>query len=382
MKILLVIDQFNDSNNGTTISARRFAEGLEKNGHKVEILSTGNANNSYKLKEVALPPGISHIIKSQGMTFAMPNSKVFDKALKDVDIVQFYMPFLMSRAALKKVEELNIPRTAAFHVQPENITYTIGLGTNKKINDGIYSFYRNNFYNRFNHIHCPSNFIANQLKNHGYTAKMHVISNGVDSAFKYLKTDKNEKPDNLKDKFVISMIGRYSNEKRQDVLIEAISKSKYSDKIQLILAGNGPKKDAYMKLGRKLKNPPIMKFYKQEHLINMLKVTDLYVHTADAEIEAISCIEAFACGNVPIIANSENSATPQFALDENSLFIHGNSDDLARKIDFWIDNPTYKKEMELKYAKSAENYRIENRIREIEGMFEDEISERGKGTHS
>ena len=28
MKILIVIDQFDDANNGTTISAKRFAEGL------------------------------------------------------------------------------------------------------------------------------------------------------------------------------------------------------------------------------------------------------------------------------------------------------------------------------------------------------------------
>ena len=42
------------------------------------------------------------------------------------------------------------------------------------------------------------------------------------------------------------------------------------------------------------------------------------MHSADAEIEAISCIEAFACGNVPIIANSPNSATKQFALVKES----------------------------------------------------------------
>lgn len=376
MKILLVIDQFNDSNNGTTISARRFAEGLEKRGHKVSVLSVGKSTeNNYGLKEIPLPVGISHIVKSQGMAFAMPDSKVFEKALQDVDIVHFYLPFVLSRKVLKKVEELNISRTAAFHMQPENVTYTIKLGTSHLANDSIYTFYRNIFYNRFNHIHCPSNFIAEQLKNHGYSAKMHVISNGVDSCFQYIKT---EKPEELKDKFVITMIGRYSNEKRQDVLIDAISKSKYSNKIQLVLAGKGPKEKSYEKLGKELKNPPIMKFYKQEELINLLGFTDLYVHSADAEIEAISCIEAFACGNVPIIANSSNSATPQFSLHENSLFVPGNSQDLANKIDFWIENPELKEKMEVEYSKSAENYRLESSICKIERMFEDEISERRK----
>lgn len=374
MKILIVIDQFDNSNNGTTISARRFAQGLQKAGHEVYVVSTGNNKNEYKfnLKELPLPPGISHIIKSQGMSFAIPNTEILEKAISSVDIVHFYMPFFISKSGLKICEKLHVPHTAAFHVQPENITYSIGLGTNTKINDMIYTHYRDSFFNRFTHIHCPSEFIASELKKHGYTAKLHVISNGVDDDFKYY--GKQKLPE-FQNKFVITMIGRYSNEKRQDVLIDAIYKSKYSKNIQLVLAGKGPKESKYAKLGEKLPNPPIMKFYDKNSLIDLLKSTDLYVHSADAEIEAISCIEAFACGNVPIISNSPNSATKQFALTEESLFEAGNSTDLANKIDFWIENEDYRKEFEIKYSQSADKYRLSNSIKKIEEMFEDAIGE-------
>ena len=374
MKILIVIDQFDNSNNGTTISARRFAKGLQEAGNEVYVVSTGDNQNEYKfnLKELPLPPGISHIIKSQGMSFAIPNTEILEKAISSVDVVHFYMPFFISKAGLKICEKLNVPHTAAFHVQPENITYSIGLGTKTKVNDFIYTHYRDTFFNRFTHIHCPSQFIADELKKHGYTAKLHVISNGVDDEFKYYPK---EKLPEFKDKFVITMIGRYSNEKRQDVLIEAISKSKYANKIQLVLAGKGPKQEKYQKLGKVLPNPPVMKFYPTDELIDLLKSTDLYVHSADAEIEAISCIEAFACGNVPIIANSKNSATKQFALVKESLFEAGNSNDLANKIDFWIEHEDYRKEMEIKYSKHAKNYRLKNSIVKIEEMFNDAIRE-------
>ena len=374
MKILIVIDQFDNSNNGTTISARRFAKGLQEAGNEVYVVSTGDNQNEYKfnLKELPLPPGISHIIKSQGMSFAIPNTEILEKAISSVDVVHFYMPFFISKAGLKICEKLNVPHTAAFHVQPENITYSIGLGTKTKVNDFIYTHYRDTFFNRFTHIHCPSQFIADELKKHGYTAKLHVISNGVDDEFKYYPK---EKLPEFKDKFVITMIGRYSNEKRQDVLIEAISKSKYANKIQLVLAGKGPKQEKYQKLGKVLPNPPVMKFYPTDELIDLLKSTDLYVHSADAEIEAISCIEAFACGNVPVIANSKNSATKQFALVKESLFEAGNSNDLANKIDFWIEHEDYRKEMEIKYSKHAENYRLKNSIVKIEEMFNDAIRE-------
>lgn len=374
MKILIVIDQFDNSNNGTTISARRFAKGLQDRGNEVYIVSTGDKKDEYKfnLKELPLLPGISHIIRSQGMSFAIPDTEVLEEAIASVDVVHFYMPFWLSKVGLKICEKKNVPHTTAFHVQPENITYSIGLGTNTKVNDFIYTHYRDSFFNRFTHIHCPSEFIANELKNHGYTAKLYVISNGVDDDFKYYEK---EKLPEFKDKFVITMIGRYSGEKRQDVLIDAISKSKHLDKIQLILAGKGPKEEKYKKLGKALSNPPIMQFYDKENLIKLLKSTDLYVHSADAEIEAISCIEAFACGNVPIIANSPNSATKQFALVSESLFEAGNSTDLASKIDFWIENESYRKEMEYKYAQSAEKYRLKNSIIKMEEMFKDAIRE-------
>ena len=374
MKILIVIDQFDNSNNGTTISARRFAKGLQESGNEVYVVSTGDKKDEYKfnLKELPLPPGISHIVKSQGMSFAIPNTEILEKAISNVDIVHFYMPFFISKAGLKICEKLKVPHTAAFHVQPENITYSIGLGTKTRVNDFIYTHYRDSFFNHFTHIHCPSKFIANELKKHGYTAKLHVISNGVDEEFKYYGK---EKLPEFKDKFVISMIGRYSNEKRQDVLIDAVSKSKYSNKIQLVLAGKWPKEAKYKKLGENLVNSPIMRFYNTEDLINLLKSTNLYVHSADAEIEAISCIEAFACGNVPIIANSPNSATKQFALVKESLFEAGNSTDLANKIDFWIEHEDYRKEMEVKYSKCADNYRLKDSIKKMEEMFEDAIRE-------
>ena len=378
MKILIVIDQYDGANNGTTISARRFVKYLRKNGNTVKVLSTGQKEiDKYVLKEVKLIPIAKQIIKSQGMTFAKVDKEILEKAIKEADIVHFYMPFKLSIEGMKIAKKLNKPMTAAFHVQPENITSTLKLGDNETINNKIYELFRDKFYNNFTHIHCPSNFIANQLKEHGYKGKLHVISNGIEKDFKYNKT---EKPEEYKEKIIITMVGRLSEEKRQDLLIEAVKKSKYSEKIQLIFAGKGPKKRTYVKLGKELKNEPIFEFYKKDDLKNILSFTDIYVHTADAEIEAISCIEAFATGLVPIIANSNKSATTQFALDERSLFKAGNSEDLAKKIDYWLENEQERKNMEKIYAKQAEKYRIENSIEKIEEMLKEEIDERRSKT--
>ena len=375
MKILIVIDQYDNLSNGTTISAKRFVEGLRKDGNEVQILSTGkDEENKFGLKTYKFPKVIDKYFKANEMVFAKPDEEVMREIFKNQDVIHFYMPFALARKGVKIAEEMHIPHTTAFHVQPENITYAVGLGTNQLINDKIYTYFRT-YYNKFRHIHCPSKFIANQLENHGYTAKLHVISNGVDEDFKF---DRKEKPEELKDKFIITMVGRYSPEKRQDVLIDAIKKSKYSDKIQLILGGKGQCYEKYKEQSKDLKNPPIMQFFEKNDLANVLSYTDLYVHSADAEIEAISCLEAIACGNVPIISNSNESATVQFALNDKSLFEHGNSEDLAKKIDYFIENPDYLAKMRKEYAEFANKFRIENSIKLMEEMFEEEIEDYGK----
>ena len=372
MKILIVIDQYDNLSNGTTISAKRFVDGLRKDGNEVQILSTGkDEEDKVSLKTYKFPKIIDKYFKANEMVFARPDEEVMRNVFKDQDVIHFYMPFRLAKKGVKVAEEMHIPHTTAFHVQPENITYAVGLGTNHIINDKIYTYFRN-YFNKFRHIHCPSNFIANRLKEHGYTAKLHVISNGVGEEFKY---NRKEKPEELKDKIVITMVGRYSPEKRQDVLIDAIKKSKHENKIQLVLAGKGLCYEQYEKQGENLTNKPILKFYPKDELVDLLSYTDIYVHSADAEIEAISCLEAIACGNVPIISNSNESATVQFAMDEDSLFEHGNSDDLARKIDYFLDNPKILEEKRKAYSEFANKFRIENSVKLMEEMFREEIED-------
>lgn len=373
MKILLVIDQFDAANNGTTISAKRFANHLREHGNEVRVISTGaEAENKYVVAEWKLPIG-EKLIKAQGMAFAKPEVDVLENAISWADVVHFMMPFALSLEGLKVCQKLGIPHTAAFHVQPENITSSIGLKDASLINKTLYLAFRDIFYNHFKHIHCPSRFIANQLVENGYKAKLHIISNGVEADFKYRRDEK--KGPAYDGKIVIMMIGRLSVEKRQDVIIDAVKLSKYADKIQLIFAGQGPLLETLTKRAEGLKNPPVFRFFSKQELIDTLAQTDLYVHAADIEIEAISCIEAFATGVVPVIANSERSATPQFALDRRSLFLPGDPADLANAIDYWLDHPEERKQMEPQYAEEGKQYSIERSIELAEEMFEEAIAD-------
>ncbi len=372
MKILLVLDQYDSANNGNTITARRLASNLRNNGHEVRILAYGNSIEIeiWWLDEFVLPI-FDKLVKKQGFIFAKPDKKIVEEAVAWADIVHMVMPFMICRAATKECLRTNKPMTSAFHVQPENIWYSVNLGNWKWLINRTYALAKWNVFKYHHFIHCPSRMIEKQLIDHGYKADIRVISNGIEPFFSYYKR---EKSDEFKGKFLIVMCGRFSHEKRQDILIDAIRKSKYSSKIQLVLAGKGPLDSVYKKRAEGMPNPVIFRFFSQEELKELYGQTDLYIHTSDAEFEAQSCMEAFATGLVPIISNSvERSATPQFALDERSLFLPGNSDDLAKKIDYWIEHEKERKEMELQYVELGKKYHIANCVTKMEEMFNDAL---------
>ena len=72
MRIVLVVDMFDEENNGTTMTARRFADMLRQRGHQVRVVSIGESGKDkfgvpeahYKLVTI-----ISH---KHGFCFATP----------------------------------------------------------------------------------------------------------------------------------------------------------------------------------------------------------------------------------------------------------------------------------------------------------------------
>ncbi len=367
MKILIVMDVYQSNGNGTSISALRFTEVLRKHGHEVRSLAADGDDYVLPEREVW---GLANTMHSQGFYWADSLTKhsqeIIREAVAWADVVHMMMPFMLTVTTKRIADEMGKPSTAAFHIQPENITSLVHLEKVGWVNHLLYYVLRKAIYSKFEYVHTPSLFMANELRKHGYKMKIVPISNGIDPSFRY-RRDKRDK--RFEGKIVIIMTGRYASEKRHDLLKKAAKLSKYSDKIQLILAGRGPLQAEYEKLSEGLANKPIYGTYNREELQHILAQSDLYVHCSDMESEAIACIEGFAMGLVPVISDSPLSATQQFALDKRSLFRAGDAKNLAQKMDYWIEHPEEKSEMERKYARFAKSYYLEQCVERFEEML-------------
>ena len=373
MNITIVCDVLGEANNGTSLAAYNLINTLVEKGHNVKVVCPDpdkmGRQGYYILRELNVGP-LNGYLKKNGVSLARGDKTVIYQACKDADIVHGLVPFNASKKALKFCHKNGIPFTAGFHMQAENFTSHIFLMASNLVNKATYSFLWNTYFNKVDAVHYPTEFIRDYVKQYNKkNVPAYVISNGVN--FKYFYPHEVERPDNLKNKFVIIMSGRLSKEKNQQELLYAVKNSKYEKDIQIMLTGDGPRKGYLMNLIKKLKftNEPIQKLYKHEELHDALWMGDLYVHTSIVEIEAISCLEAIACGMVPVIADSKKSATRKFAIDERCLYKSRNIQDLTDHIDYWIEHSEERKELSNRYQEFIKQFDFEKCMDNMEKML-------------
>ncbi|MCQ2387646.1 MAG: glycosyltransferase [Clostridia bacterium] len=378
MKIAVFCEVLGEANNGTTIAALNLIDYLKKKGHDVRVICPDEDKRGlegYYILPSHKKDLLGLITRKNDIILPIFDSKIMEEAIKDVDVVHFMIPLYISKKASKFAQKKGKVITAGFHAQAENVSSHLLALKSKLVNHLIYKWQYKSLYSRANAIHYPTQFIRDIFEGHiKKQTNGYVISNGVNSIFKPIKV---EKPIELKDKFCILFTGRLSKEKSHMVLLKAVSKSKYKDKIQLLFAGNGPLQKKIERYSKKhLSNQPIINFYSREELLKVINYCDLYCHPSIAEIEAISCLEAITSGLVPIIANSPLCATKSFAIDERCLFKVEDSTDLASKIDYFIENPEEVKKLRERYLAESVKFDQENCMKQMEEMFEKEISRR------
>ena len=81
LRIAMVIDAWDDANNGAVVSTRRFTSLLRERGHTVEVLTTGvPMPGKVALRSFVIPtPG--HIMERMRLPFAWPDRRLLEETL-------------------------------------------------------------------------------------------------------------------------------------------------------------------------------------------------------------------------------------------------------------------------------------------------------------
>lgn len=385
MNVTIICDVLGVPNNGTSVAAYNLINHLKSQGHNVTVVccdADKAGESGYMIvPTMKLGPIANAALARNEVVPAKADPVILEEAIKGADVVHLLMPFPLSWKAVKVCEKYGVPMTSSFHVQAENFTCHFGMMKSAFATREVYKYFYKKVYSHCAYTHYPTEFIKQDFEGN---IKKHVpskvISNGVSEYFfepAPPEAIEKQKAKN-KDKFTIVVVGRYSSEKAQQVLIKAVAKSKYKDKIHLILAGEGPKRRHYKKLVKKNGVDCEMRFFDHDELKKVLNAADLYVHTAYVELESIACLEAIVTGLVPIICNSKRSAARFFAQDDRCLYHKWDSEDLKNKIEYFMDNPKELEACRKKYKTQANVSRLAECMNKMEQMLEEAAETRQK----
>lgn len=371
-KIVIVIESWNEGN-GCVVATKRLKAEFEKRGYSFEIIvpdtTPHDAEGFHEVPGFYLP-GVKESLQNMGMAFGKGKRSVYRKVFKDADLVMIQFPMFMARNAVTVARKMGVPVMGSCHLQPQNVVCAAGLES-PFMAKMLHKLFHFCLYSHADVLHCPSNFAAQMLRDHGSKAHFRVVSNGIPR--EYVSTGE-KRPDWFGDKFVILNIGRYALEKRQELLIDGILNSKYKDNIQLILAGKGEDEEKLLRRGKELPVKPLIEYISAEDKLTYLNTADMYLHSSIVELESLSCLEAVGCGLPCLISDSPDSAAPQFALDDRFLFSMDNAEELGKKIDYWYENRVELNALKAEVLKMAEYYRMDRCIDEMEDLFNDVIS--------
>ena len=299
--------------------------------------------------------------------FVWPNKKVLTEAIKGADLVHIQFPFFLGYQALKIARQLNKPVVFSFHVQPENLMWNIGLDY-EWLNAFLYRFFIRIFYNKADLVLSPSVFGKKMLEKFSIQVPVEIISNGLPEQFRPKQCVKEPE---FEDKFVILMVGRLAREKRHDLVMQAIKQSKFKDKIQLVVTGQGALRVELIDLGNTLPNPAFFEYVSQEKLISLFNTADLFIHASEIELEGMAVLEAIGCGLPALISDAEHSASAQFALNDDFLFSAGNLENLTTKMDYWIEHETELKESKPAYIEKAQAYAFDASVQKARALYKE-----------
>ncbi|MDP2274950.1 MAG: glycosyltransferase [Archangium sp.] len=372
LRIAYVVDSAGSARAGGLVAAERMIQSLRRHHDVISVGLGGDVD----LEQFHFPVG-RELIESNSFAFAKPDTDLLYRAFDGVDVVHVQLPFFLGFAAIAVAQELRIPVVAAHHVQPENILRGISLiaprfaalinrpGVARALNKMV----TQTFFNRASAIICPSQLALDELVTAGLTAPAVVISNGAPAQFAPL-------PSRPPGPFTVLTVGRLVPEKRHDLLVEAVRRSKHAAKVRLVIAGRGPLQE---KLEQQAKSLPLgaeLGFKSDQELLRLYQTADLYVHASEVELEGMAVLEAMRCGCPTLTSDSRTSATKQFALDADHVFPTGDVQALTNRLDDWFEHPERQAREREKTLAAVEGFGIEHTLLAYESVYERVVAQR------
>lgn len=368
MKIGLFTDSYPPYINGVSTSVYNLREALKKLGHTVYIVTVNDSiiKHEYDEKEKILRiPGIPIGIYDYRLSEIYPISTV--KIIKNwnLDVIHSHTEFGIGIFARILSKKFKIPLVHTYHTLYEDYTHYITHNHFDKLSKKIVK--------DLTKVYCvktaketivPTDKIYKLFKEkYMITKNISVIPSGIDIERFFEENVEKDKVDKIKEKygitkedFTIIFVGRLAPEKNIEFLLNAQQKlvEKNNNNIKLLIVGDGPDKENYINIARKLNIFDKVIFtgkIEQEEIQYYYQCADAFVTASNSETQGLTVIEAMAAGVVPICINDMAFID---MLPKKSLF--SNQNEYINRLITFSKDEKIRKEYKVEIRKKAEEY--------------------------
>lgn len=356
MRIMIVTDQYPPMVGGVPNVTHGLAHDFADRGHQVWVVAP-----SYGPRDVRRLEGKVRVYRYSSFEWPtyeglripflpiIPVRTLIKK--NDLDIIHIHSPIVLGNIAQLMAGGLRKPVVATNHYLPINMaprSMNAESLLGKPIHDITYS-YLVHFCNRCEYVTAPTRTALNLLYEHGLRAPARAISNGIDLK-KFTPGARNtrilQRYKLPLDRPIALHANRLSEEKRNDVLLDAVPRLRSN--AHIVLVGTGPAEAELraqvdqMNIGDRVS---FLGFVPDAELLELRRSVDAFVIPSEADLQSLATMEAMAC-ELPIIA-AKAYALPELCHHEENgfLFQPGNSEELASHLDTVLGDAELRRRM-------------------------------------
>ena len=388
MKIAIYSDNFYPEISGISDSIITIAKELSKRGHKVIFYVPKYSKKDFtilklKFQEINLGKNIQ--------IFRLPSLPYPLSPTKQGRLV---LPFLFSFKHIKKfnpdviytqsffgagIEALLVSKILKIHLVGTNHTLISEFlkysPIRSKLIEKLMLKYVSWYYNHCQYVTSPSKSVLKDMEKYGFKRKNRFFSNPIDLSY-FKPTDKMTKKRirqklNLSGK-IICYAGRLAEEKNVDQIIKAIKivKEKFLD-VKLMIAGKGKNEEYLKQYVKKLgleQNVYFLGYLKQDSLLNLYRLSDIFAVMSTAETQCMSMMQAMASG-LPVIG-ADAWAIPEYLNGSHGIVVPaGDVKSLAEKIIYLFNNQEKMEKLEQEGVRYVKNFSVIKIANEWEKTF-------------
>ena len=391
MRIGIFTDAYKPLISGVVTSIYTLEHELIKLGHEVFIFTNDtdeeviDASNVVRFKGLKLP---FKGLKSYKLAYLVRTKLKTVKKYK-LDIIHIETEFSMAKMAVLASKKYKIPCVYTLHTLYEDylqyISKTIDTYFHKPFLASLAKILIKPINKQAVIKIVPTRKVLAKINNYYINGDVRVVPTGID--FETLLKNKQPAEElaklkqklNINNKLIFVYIGRLSEEKSINLLLDAYAKVKNENTV-FIIVGDGPSKEGLLKKCEELnltdEDVKFLGFVKWEELTPYYEIGDCFLNASVTETQGLTYLESLACGT-PILVQKDEALDGLLKEGMNGYFYDGYAD-LVNKLKLIINDSTIIKNLKNKTYESVKDYSKENYALKMLEIYQEAIKNKDR----